>query len=122
MPPTAVGTVYGAIGVFTLGVTLDYGLLAGAAVLAGTVARTSTIWSGNRRVRSMAASPAVKGHVSRGFETVREAFVDNFTRRRELGGACCAYHRGENIVDLWGGVRNKQTGEAWDQNTMVVVH
>jgi CubicO group peptidase (beta-lactamase class C family) len=60
--------------------------------------------------------------VSPGFEGVREAFVENFARRGELGGACCAYRRGEKIVDLWGGIRNKQTGEPWDEDTMVVVH
>jgi len=64
----------------------------------------------------------VEGHVSRGFEAVREAFVENFTRRRELGGACCVYHGGEKVVDLWGGIRNKQTGEPWERDTMVVVH
>ena len=64
----------------------------------------------------------VHGHVSRGFEAVREAFVENFARRRELGGACCAYHHGEKVVDLWGGIRNKQTGEPWEQDTMVLVH
>ena len=64
----------------------------------------------------------VEGHVSHGFEAVREAFVENFIRRRELGGACCAYHRGEKVVDLWGGIRNKQTGEPWERDTMVVVH
>jgi CubicO group peptidase (beta-lactamase class C family) len=64
----------------------------------------------------------VHGHVSPGFESVREAFADNFTRRRELGGACCIYYRGEKVVDLWGGTRNKRTGEAWDQDTMVVIH
>jgi len=53
---------------------------------------------------------------------VREAFVENFARRRELGGACCAYHRGEIVVDLWGGVRNKLTGELWEQDTMVLVY
>ena len=37
------------------------------------------------------APPRVDGQVSRGFEPVREAFVDNFARRHELGGACCAY-------------------------------
>jgi len=68
------------------------------------------------------AAPRVDGQVSRGFEPVREAFVDNFARRHELGGACCAYHHGEIAVDLWGGSRNKQTGEPWEQNTMVVVH
>lgn len=64
----------------------------------------------------------VEGHVSRGFEAVREVFAENFARRRELGGACCAYHRGEKVVDLWGGIRNKETGEPWEQDTMVLVY
>jgi len=64
----------------------------------------------------------VQGQVGPGFEVVREAFAENFARRRELGGACCAYHRGERVVDLWGGVRDKQTREPWEQDTMVVVH
>ena len=68
------------------------------------------------------ASHPVQGHVSPGFEAVREAFDENFARRGELGGACCAYHRGEKVVDLWGGIRNKQTGEPWERDTMVVVH
>ena len=29
---------------------------------------------------------------------------------------------GEKVVDLWGGIRNKQTGEPWERDTMVVVH
>jgi CubicO group peptidase (beta-lactamase class C family) len=64
----------------------------------------------------------VEGSVSRGFEAVRETFAENFARRRELGGACCAYRDGKKVVDLWGGIRNKQTGEPWEQDTMVVVH
>jgi len=49
-------------------------------------------------------------------------FEENFTRRGELGGACCAYHRGEKVVDIWGGVRNKLTGDPWERDTMVVIH
>src|SRR5688572_6240961 len=64
----------------------------------------------------------VEGHVSRGFEPVRDVFAQNFARRRELGGACCVFHRGEKVVDVWGGIRNKQTGEPWQHDTMVVVH
>ena len=64
----------------------------------------------------------VGGHVSPGFERVRDAFADNFARRGELGGACCAYRHGEKVVDLWGGIRNKRTGEPWEQDTMVIVH
>jgi CubicO group peptidase (beta-lactamase class C family) len=62
------------------------------------------------------------GYVSPGFEGVRQAFADNFATRHELGGACCAYYQGEKVVDLWGGIRNKQTGEPWEQDTMVIVY
>ncbi len=64
---------------------------------------------------------AIQGQVSRGFEAVRQAFADNFAQRYELGGACCVYHKGEKVVDLWGGIRNKRTGEPWQQDTMVLV-
>jgi CubicO group peptidase (beta-lactamase class C family) len=62
------------------------------------------------------------GHVSKGFEAVRQAFVENFSRRKELGAACCVYRHGEKVVDLWGGIRNKATGEPWQEDTMVIVH
>ena len=65
---------------------------------------------------------AISGHVKPGFEAVREAFVENFARRNELGAACCVYYRGENVVDLWGGVGNELTGEPWEEDTMVCVH
>jgi CubicO group peptidase (beta-lactamase class C family) len=66
--------------------------------------------------------PRVEGSVHPGFEPVREAFAENFTRRAELGGACCAYVQGEKVVDLWGGVRNSQTAEPWERDTMVIVY
>ena len=40
----------------------------------------------------------IQGYVSPGFDAVREAFAENFVRRRELGGACCAFHRGEKTL------------------------
>ncbi len=67
-------------------------------------------------------SLAIAGFVKPGFEAVRAAFVENFTRRHELGAACCIYHRGQKVVDLWGGIRNKATGEPWEENTMVLVY
>jgi len=69
----------------------------------------------------MTSSHVVSGFAKCGFEAVREAFVENFKRRHELGAACCVYHCGEKVVDLWGGVRNKTTGEAWEEDTMVIV-
>jgi len=64
----------------------------------------------------------VQGHVSPGFEIVRQAFAENFSHRRELGAACCVYHHGEKVVDLWGGIRNRSTGEPWREDTMVLVY
>lgn len=64
----------------------------------------------------------IEGTVSAGFESVRDAFAENFARRHELGSACCVYHRGEKVVDLWGGVRHRATGEPWEECTMVLVH
>lgn len=64
----------------------------------------------------------VNGHVSPGFEGVRDAFAGNFARRHELGGAVCAYYQGQKVVDLWGGVRNKSTGERWEPDTMALLH
>lgn len=63
----------------------------------------------------------VSGSVTPAFEAVRKAFIENFERRGELGAACCVYHRGEKVVDLWGGIRNIDTGEPWKEDTMVVV-
>jgi CubicO group peptidase (beta-lactamase class C family) len=72
----------------------------------------------------MATAPntGIHGHVSKGFAPVREAFAENFARRNELGAACCVYRHGEKVVDLWGGTRNKATGEPWEEDTMVIVH
>jgi len=71
---------------------------------------------------SVAASHSIQGFARPGFEGVRRTFADNFARRRELGGGCCAYYRGEKVVDLWGGIRDKETGEPWEQDTMVIVY
>ncbi len=71
---------------------------------------------------SVSAPSTVEGTVSSRFAAVRDVFADNFTQRRELGGACCAYLHGEKVVDLWGGVRNQQTGEPWERDTMVIVY
>jgi len=64
---------------------------------------------------------AISGHAEAGYEAVADAFAGNFTRRGELGGACCMYVDGVQVVDLWGGVRNHKTAEPWERDTMVIV-
>jgi len=70
----------------------------------------------------MSVSWNIQGRVDSGFEAVGDAFAQNFISRRELGGACCVYHKGRKVVDLWGGVRNRETGEPWERDTMVIVY
>jgi CubicO group peptidase (beta-lactamase class C family) len=64
---------------------------------------------------------AISGHAEPGFEGVVDAFAENFRSRNELGAACCMYVDGEAVVDLWGGMRNRRTGEPWERGTMVIV-
>ncbi len=61
----------------------------------------------------------INGYAAPGFEAVKEAFVQNFKKRGELGAAVCVYYKGQKVVDLYGGYRNK-TGDIWDVNTMVM--
>jgi CubicO group peptidase (beta-lactamase class C family) len=63
----------------------------------------------------------IHGQVRPGFEAVRDVFAGNFSSRGEVGGACCVYHHGEKVVDLWGGMRN-EAGDPWEQHTMVLVY
>lgn len=90
-----------------------------------TAAGAAYVLVQKRRVTSASESTTaveIHGFVSPGYEAVRDAFAENFSRRRELGAACCVYHKGEKVVDLWGGVRNKATGEPWEQDTMALVY
>ena len=64
----------------------------------------------------------IDGHVSPGFEEVREVFRANFQRGSELGAAVAAYVGGEKVVDLWGGYRDASRQERWQEDTLVLVY
>ena len=96
-------------------------------IIAGTIlgfagAGAAYAWFRTRSKRRVPGAVQVHGYAKEGFEKVKEAFVDNFTKRGELGGACCVYRNGEKIVDLWGGVRDKSTRDPWLDDTMVVTY
>jgi CubicO group peptidase (beta-lactamase class C family) len=63
----------------------------------------------------------IEGTVAPGWEPVRAAFVENFRSRGEVGAACAIYRDGEKVVDLWGGIRDRETGAPWDEDTMTLV-
>jgi CubicO group peptidase (beta-lactamase class C family) len=62
----------------------------------------------------------IHGDCKPGWEKVREEFVHNFRARGELGGAVCIYYRGEKVVDLWGGYRDRHQHE-WEKDTLTNV-
>ena len=65
--------------------------------------------------------PQVQGTVEPGFEAVRDEFGRNFVERGELGGACAIYHKGQKVVDLWGGYRDARRQLLWAEDTLVIV-
>jgi CubicO group peptidase (beta-lactamase class C family) len=60
------------------------------------------------------------GWSAAGWQEVEEVFRRNFAERHEVGAAFAAYHRGDKVVDLWGGVADEQTGAPWQEDTVVL--
>jgi len=61
----------------------------------------------------------VSGRCEARFSAVREAFVDNFRERGELGAAVTVLLRGEPVVELVGGWRDSGRREPWRPDTLV---
>ncbi len=70
----------------------------------------------------MRAEATIDGWVAPGFESVRDTFRANFGDGLEAGAAFGAYHRGQKVVDLWGGVADTRTGRRWDEDSLVLVY
>jgi CubicO group peptidase (beta-lactamase class C family) len=62
----------------------------------------------------------VHGAWAPGFEWVREAFAKNLAEG-EVGAACCVYWNGEPVVDIWGGLADRETGRPWQRDTAALV-
>ena len=69
----------------------------------------------------MADDRTTDGWTAPGFEIVRDVFDKNFADGLEVGAAFSAYHRGEKVVDLWGGIADEATPRPWTSDTTVVV-
>lgn len=70
---------------------------------------------------SLYGSGLIHGSVAPGFEEVEVQFRKNFTQRGELGAACAVYWKGEQVVDLWGGLRDAKSDKPWEEDTLVMV-
>ena len=66
-------------------------------------------------------SGTVAGSCDPKFAALREEFERNFAERGEVGASVCLSVDGETLVDLWGGIADPETGEAWEENTTSIV-
>lgn len=64
-------------------------------------------------------SVSIAGEVQPGFEEVGLEFKRNFQGRGELGAACTIYHKGQKVVDLWGGYRKDKL--EWERDTKTLI-
>jgi CubicO group peptidase (beta-lactamase class C family) len=63
----------------------------------------------------------VQGTCDHKFELVRHEFERNFSERGEVGASVAITLDGKQVVDLWGGAADPQTGRRWEKDTRVVV-
>ena len=52
---------------------------------------------------------------------IREAHaIPVYENGEHVGYGVAVYHRGEKVVDLWGGLADEAEGKPWSENTMAV--
>jgi CubicO group peptidase (beta-lactamase class C family) len=60
----------------------------------------------------------VGGFVAPGWEPVKAAFQKNFELGEEIGAAAAVYHRGDKVVDIWGGSFDTDSDRPYDDSTL----
>ncbi len=63
----------------------------------------------------------VAGTVAPRFERVREAFERQLAEGKHVGAAVAVYHKGEPVVDIWGGLADQASARPWQEDATAVV-
>jgi CubicO group peptidase (beta-lactamase class C family) len=63
----------------------------------------------------------IGGFVAGGYEPVAREFARNFAERGELGAAFAAVRDGELVVDLWGGLADRDGQRPWNSDTLALI-
>jgi CubicO group peptidase (beta-lactamase class C family) len=63
----------------------------------------------------------IEGFVAKGFESVQQRFAAIIAQAPESGCAVSIWHKGQNVVNLWGGTADKDAKSPWVEDTKVVV-
>ncbi|MDQ8037887.1 MAG: serine hydrolase domain-containing protein [Pedobacter sp.] len=59
----------------------------------------------------------IEGYVHPDFRGVAQVFRQQLPHRGAGGAALCIYHRGERVIDIWGGSRDRE-GTPWTADTL----
>ena len=62
------------------------------------------------------------GEFNKKFENTYELFKKNLENDEEVGASFAVYQNGEVLVNLYGGYRDRDKSNKWDQNTIVNIH
>lgn len=62
----------------------------------------------------------VHGGADEGWGAVADAFVRNFRDHGDVGAACAVYVDGAAVVDLWGGLADRDAGRPWHDDTLCI--
>ena len=65
--------------------------------------------------------PMIDGFCSPKFDAVKAAFEANFTQGHDVGASVAVVHRGEVVIDLWGGHTDASKSTEWSRDTIVNV-
>src|SRR5258708_31307720 len=64
----------------------------------------------------------VEGTCDPKFNRVKDAFVENFEKRSEVGAAAAVMLDGKSVVDIWAGHADKAKTRPWTRDTLVNVY
>src|SRR5262249_52656210 len=79
------------------------------------------VTAGDGGATTAAVAVEIHGEADPRFGRVREAFAENFAHHAEVGAACCVYHRGRPVVDLWAGMADPTCARPWTRETTTLV-
>ena len=64
----------------------------------------------------------IHGHCDSAFDRVKDAFIENFYERREVGASAAVSIDQRMVVDLWAGLARRDPQSPWTRNTIVNVY
>lgn len=65
--------------------------------------------------------PAVQGSTTDQFVGVRDQLQRHLDKGSDIGASVAVLHKGELVVDIWGGVKDEATQTPWERDTIVNV-